>query len=143
MSGYKIFVRASAIGIAVILSACSLENSEPLSDEPGLSELLADAGPGWNGGGRGDGDRDNRRGGFDGGSGEASSGGQQTSDAGGSDSGLGITGGEEPDGPGNSDFGRGDHANAGGGNGSEFDGEGNEIDPGNSGNSRGQSRYND
>jgi hypothetical protein len=60
--------------------------------------------------------------------------------------GVGATGGN---GPGNSDFGRGTHANAGGGNGSETaDGgvasEGNpDMDPGNSGNSNGRSRGND
>jgi hypothetical protein len=42
-------------------------------------------------------------------------------------------------GPGNSDFGRGKHPNAGGGNGSEFDDDGNDIDPGNSGDSNGNS----
>lgn len=42
-------------------------------------------------------------------------------------------------GPGNSDFGHGKHPNAGGGNGGEYDENGNDVDPGNSGNSKGKS----
>jgi hypothetical protein len=51
--------------------------------------------------------------------------------------------GPDENGPGNSGFGRGAHANAGGGNGQELDGEGNDMDPARSGDNPGNSGSND
>ena len=136
---YKILLKMALVGVALAASGCSLGTAELVDDlPPGLTTAFGNAG--------GDHDNGNRGGNLPRGGGEANNG--VGGDGGGQQGGdVGTAGGGEQGGtgPGNSDFGRGGHANAGGGNGSETaDGEAvsesnPDVDPGNSGNSKGKS----
>jgi hypothetical protein len=129
-NGYEILVKAALVGVVLIASGCSLGNDDPLVDNlKGLETVFGNAGSNHDGGMPGNGGN------------RPDVGGNVAANSG------GPTGGGS--GPGNSDFGRGTHANAGGGNGSEtadgFDVSDNnpDLDPGNSGNNKGRSRDND
>ena len=129
-NGYEILVKAALVGVVLIASGCSLGNDEPLVDNlKGLETAFGNAGSDHDGGMPGNGGT------------QPAPGGDVAANSG------GLSGGGS--GPGNSDFGRGTHANAGGGNGSEtadggVAGAGNpDMDPGNSGNSNGRSMNND
>jgi hypothetical protein len=123
---YKNMLKIALLGVALTAaSGCTLDTAAFMDDyPPGLTKAVGNAG--------GDHDNGYRGGNLPGGDGPR--GGVDTTGGGG----VGTT----DNGPGNSDFGRGSHPNAGGGDGSEMDG-GNEVDPGNSGNSRGNSMNND
>lgn len=153
-NGYEILVKAALVGVVLIASGCSLVTNEPLVDNfKGLETAFGNAGSDHDGGMPGNGGNRPDVGGNvaanDGGS-SGDGAGDQT--GGGNPPASGVATTNDPNegsGPGNSDFGRGTHANAGGGNGSETaDGgiasAGNpDMDPGNSGNSNGRSRDND
>ena len=145
--GYEILVKAAVVGVVLIASGCSLGNDEPLVDNlKGLETAFGNAGSNHDGGMPGNGGNRPAPG-----DDVAANDGGSSSDGGGDATGGTVTA-SDPDngsGPGNSGFGRGTHANAGGGNGSETaDGgvasAGNpDMDPGNSGNSNGRSMNND
>ena len=153
-NGYEVLVKAALVGVVLIASGCSLGTNEPLVDNfKGLETAFGNAGSDHDGGMPGN--RGNRPAPGDD---VAANDGGSSSDGGGDATGGGnspandIATASDPDngsGPGNSDFGRGTHANAGGGNGSEtadgFDVSDNnpDLDPGNSGNNKGRSRDND
>jgi hypothetical protein len=127
---YEILVKAALVGVVLIASGCSLGNDESLVDNlKGLETAFGNAGSDHDGGMPGNGGN------------QPDTGGNVAATSGSSLAGGG--------GPGNSDFGRGTHANAGGGNGSEtadgndVSGDNPDLDPGNSGNSNGRSRDND
>jgi hypothetical protein len=141
-NGYDILVKAALVGAVLIASGCTLGNDNPLVGESnGLGVVFGNAGSDHDGGMPGNG-----------GNRPAPGGDVAASEGGGNPPASGVATANDPgsgDGPGNSSFGRGTHANAGGGNGSETaDGgvasEGNpDMDPGNSGNSNGRGMDND
>lgn len=135
-TGYML--RIALIGMALAISGCAMPNDPLLSDSFGLQTAYGNARHGEDGlpdhSGRGNGPAH-------------TDGGQGSQNAGD----IGAAGGPVTDagGPGNSDFGRGTHANAGGGNGSETTNgqdasdQNPDMDPGASGSSKGRSALND
>ena len=153
-NGYEVLVKAALLGVVLIATGCSLGTNEPLVDNfKGLETAFGNAGSDHDGGMPGNGGNQPDPGGDVAANvGGSSSDGTGDQTGGGNQPANGVATTRDPNersGPGNSDFGRGTHANAGGGNGSET-ADGNDVsdnnpdlDPGKSGNSKGRSRDKD